>query len=133
MARLVLVISGKEDARILAPNGLLMADSHHILWVLDFVSGDLYQLDMRSKKLSKWADGFGGADGVIYGKNAHELYVSDWKNGRLFHVKLDANGAHVTDLKLPFQASADIALTRDKQFILVPDMKSGSLVFVPAH
>ena len=40
-----------------------------------------------------------------------------------------AGKAHV--VKEGYQAAADIALTKDEKFIMVPDMKAGELDFIP--
>ena len=58
------------------------------------------------------------------------LYVSDWKNGRVFSV--DKSGK-VKLLKDGFKASADMTLSADGKFLLVPDMKAGELVWLPLH
>ncbi len=35
------------------------------------------------------------------------------------------------EIKTGYQAAADIALTNDEQFLMVPDMKAGELDFIP--
>lgn len=125
------VISGKQDARVLAPNGLLMGKTENCIMVVDFVSGILYRLDMKKNALIEVAKGFGGGDGIVNGKK-DQFYVSDWKNGKVFSVKLEKGAvANAEMLKEGFMAAADIAPSQDGKFLLVPDMKAGELVYLP--
>ncbi len=127
------IINGKQDARVLAPNGLLMGKTSNCIMVVDFVSGVLYRLEMKKNILIAVAKGFGGGDGIVKGKK-DQFFVSDWKNGKVFSVKLEkgvvANGEL---LKEGFLAAADIAPSIDGKFLLVPDMKAGELVYLPVH
>ena len=121
-----LLISGQQDNRILAPNGLLMDDTGDVLMVVDFASGILYSYNLATKQLLDIADGFGGGDGVVHHANG-SMFVSDWKNGKVF--RLDMNG-EVTPLAVTYQSAADIALTKDEKVLMVPDMKAGELDFI---
>ena len=121
-----LLISGQQDKRILAPNGLLMDDTGDVLMVVDFASGILYSYNLATKQLLDIADGFGGGDGVVHHANG-SMFVSDWKNGKVF--RLDMNG-EVTPLAATYQSAADIALTKDEKVLMVPDMKAGELDFI---
>ncbi len=120
------VIDATKDPRILAPNGLLMDDSGDVLLFVDFASGILYSLNMKTNTLTDLAEGFGGGDGLVHHPN-NLMYVSDWKNGKVFSVLHD----EVKLVQDGFQAAADIALTTDGNYILVPDMKAGELIWVP--
>lgn len=122
------VIDYAQDARVQAPNGLLMDDSGEVLLFVDFASGVLYSLNMKTNTLTDLAEGLGGADGLVHHPNGL-MYVSDWKNGKVFSVLHD----EVKLVKDGFQAAADIALTMDGKYILVPDMKAGELVWVPVN
>ena len=58
--------------------------------------------------------------------------MSDWKNGKVFSVKLEKGTlANAELLKDGFSAAADIASSADGKLILVPDMKAGELVYLP--
>ncbi len=124
----VTTVTDSRNPLVLAPNGLLMG-GHGTLLQVDFVSGTLYRINPSNGEMTKLADGFGGADGLVRGKHGM-LYVSDWKNGRIFSV--DQSGK-VELLKEGFKASADMALSADGKFLLVPDMKAGELVWLPLH
>jgi len=124
--RVALVLSGAQDARVQAPNGLLMGGRGTLLEV-DFVSGILYRIKLRTGEMEQIAEGLGGGDGLVRGSGG-VLYVSDWKNGRVFAV--DKQGK-VSLLKDGYQAAADIGVSADRKFIVVPDMKAGVVDWLP--
>lgn len=124
--KVALVLSQAQDARVQAPNGLLMGGRGTLLEV-DFNSGILYRIKLRTGEMEKIAEGFGGGDGIVRGSGG-VLYVSDWKNGRVHAV--DKQGK-VSLLKEGFQQAADIGLSKDKKFIVVPDMKAGEVHWLP--
>ncbi len=121
-----LLINDQKDARIKAPNGLLADDTGKFLLEVDFVSGILYSLNTQTGQLTDVAEGFGGGDGLVH-HSSGTMYVSDWKNGKVFSV--DTKG-DVTLVKSGYQAAADIAITKDEAYLLVPDMKAGELDFI---
>lgn len=122
------IVSGVRDARVQAPNGLLMEGQDSLLEV-DFVSGILYRIRVRGGEMEKVAEGFGGGDGIVRGAGG-TLYVSDWKNGKVYAVGKDREAKL---LREGYAAAADIGLTKDRKFILVPDMKAGELHWLPAR
>lgn len=124
-----LVLNSKQESRLLAPNGLLMDDTGDILTVVDFVSGALYSINMKTHTFTNLAEGFGGGDGLVH-HSSGKMYVSDWKNGKVFSVSM---AGEVSEVKSGYQAAADIALTRDERYLMVPDMKAGELDFIPLH
>ena len=119
----VTVILNEDTPEILAPNGLLVVKND--LYEVDFASGILYKINLKTKSILKVAEGFGGGDGLI--KSGDSFFISDWKNGKIF--KLQRN--KVTLYKEGFTAAADIALSYDKKSIITPDMKAGSVTLVP--
>lgn len=124
--KLSLLLDGNIDARILAPNGLLAdAKGEHLLLV-DFTSGVLYNYNQVTKKLEELANGFGGGDGIAKQANGN-IYVSDWKNGKVFRVDPQHK---VSLIKEGYQSAADITLTQDDHHLLVPDMKAGKLEII---
>lgn len=124
-----LLINDVADERIKAPNGLLADDTGNILLYVDFTSGILYSLNTQTGALSDVAEGFGGGDGVVHHSNG-TMYISDWKNGKVFSVDMKGD---VVLVKGGYQAAADIAITKDERFLLVPDMKAGELDFIPLN
>lgn len=126
--KVALITNGEKDPRVQGPNGLL-TDGKGGLLEVDFVSGTLYRIKLRSGELEKVAEGFGGGDGLVRGPKG-VLYVSDWQNGRVFSV---SKAGEVKQIKDGFQSAADISITKDGKYILVPDMKAGELVWLPAE
>ncbi|WP_052177705.1 SMP-30/gluconolactonase/LRE family protein [Methylotenera sp. G11] len=125
--QVTLLINDKQDARIAGPNGLLADDTGNFLLEVDFASGILYSLNTQTGQLTDIAEGFGGGDGLVHHSNG-TMYVSDWKNGKVFSVNTKGDVAVV---RSGYQAAADIAITKDEAYLLVPDMKAGELDFIP--
>lgn len=125
-ATVKLLINDKQDARIKAPNGLLADDTGNFLLEVDFATGVLYSLNTQTGQLTDIAEGFGGGDGIVHHSNG-TMFVSDWKNGKVFSVNTKGD---VTLVKDGYKASADIAMTKDEKYLLVPDMKAGELDFI---
>lgn len=124
--KVALIVNGEKDARVLAPNGLLM-DGKDSLLEVDFASGILYRIKIKDGAMEQVASGFGGGDGIVRAANG-TVYVSDWKDGRVFAVS--KQGA-VTLFHDGFMSAADIGLSHDGKYLLVPDMKAGELVWLP--
>lgn len=124
-----LVASEAQNPSIKSPNGLLFESSGTLL-VVDFASGELLRLNVGKGTIEKLADGFGGGDGLARDA-AGMLYISDWKSGKVWKLNLKKKGAKPELYPQTFQASADIGLSGDGKFILVPDMKAGALVWLP--
>lgn len=116
-----------EKSGIKRPNGLLNDGVNQML-VADFGTGDLYTLDLASGKVDKVNQGFGGADGLVRDANGL-LYISDWKNGKVW--QLVEPKATPQLLRDDFKAAADIAFSADGKQLLVPDMKAGTLEYLP--
>ena len=121
------VVVDSKNPDILAPNGLLFEGRNNLLSV-DFESGILYRVSIATGKTTKLAEGFGGGDGIVKTKSG-KILISDWKNGKVYRIA--AGKAQV--VKEGYKASADIALTNDEKFIMVPDMKAGELDFIPLN
>lgn len=109
------------------PNGLLM-DGNGQMLVADFGSGDLYRLDLNSKKLTGLNQGLGAADGLVRDSRGY-LYVSDWENGKVW--QLTDPRATPQLIQEGYQAAADIGLAPGGGHLLMPDMKAGELHYLP--
>jgi sugar lactone lactonase YvrE len=120
------IIGEEDDPAIKNPNGLLADGDDHLL-VLDFTTGALLRIALKTKAVEKLADGFGGGDGIARDR-AGMLYLSDWKGGKLWKYDYAQKGAKPQPYPASFQAAADIALDPEQRYILVPDMKAGRLV-----
>lgn len=120
------LIDGDDNPLVMAPNGLLADDTGKVLLFVDFTSGILYTLNTETGKLTDIDKGFGGADGLVH-HSSGTMYVSDWKNGKVFAVALDGE---ITQIGPQYKAAADIALTKDERYLMVPDMNAGELDFI---
>ena len=125
--KVTLLIDGKQDARVMAPNGLLADDTGDTLIYVDFTSGILYTYNQKTKVLTDIAEGFGGGDGIVHHSNG-TMFVSDWKSGKVYSVNTKGD---VALFKGDYQSAADIAITKDEAYLMVPDMKAGELDFIP--
>ncbi|MEY5021272.1 MAG: hypothetical protein RJA91_841 [Pseudomonadota bacterium] len=121
----ITLVLNENMPEILAPNGLWIFKND--LYEVDFSSGILYKINLKTKSISKVAEALGGGDGLV--KSGDNFFVSDWKNGKIYKVQ----GNKVSLFKDGFSAAADIALTYDKKSIITPDMKAGSVTIVPIH
>ncbi|MEE9331142.1 MAG: SMP-30/gluconolactonase/LRE family protein [Methylophilaceae bacterium] len=120
------LVDGADNALVMAPNGLLADDTGKFLIFVDFTSGVLYTLNTETSEVSDIGEGFGGGDGLVH-HSSGTMYVSDWKNGKVFAVGIDGE---ITTVGPQYQAAADIALTKDERYLMVPDMKAGELDFI---
>ena len=121
----ITLVLNENSPEILAPNGLWVVKND--LYEVDFSSGILYKINLKTKSISKVAEALGGGDGLV--KSGDNFFVSDWKNGKIYKVQ----GNKVSLFKDGFRAAADIALSFDKKSIITPDMKAGSVTIVPIH
>ena len=106
-----------------APNGVLPIGNNKLLLV-DW-GGELFEADTKTKKIKKIGDGFPGGDGLAI-KNG-VIYISSWKEGKVYEFK---NGKSKIILD-GFKAAADIALSKDKTHLIIPDMKAGTVTIYP--
>ncbi len=121
-----MLVDGADNALVMAPNGLLADDTGKVLMFVDFTSGMLNVLNTETGEVSDLDEGFGGADGLVH-HSSGVMYVSDWKSGKVFAIGLDGE---ITTIGPQYQAAADIALTKDERYLMVPDMKAGELDFI---
>lgn len=120
-------VADSTQAEVQAPNGLLFEGRNNLLSV-DFASGILYRINLANGTMTALASGFGGGDGIVKTKQG-KLYISDWQNGVINQVS--ANKARLIHSGLT--SSADIALSHDGSYLMVPLMKKGELVFLPVQ
>ena len=107
---------------IKAPNGILpIADSK--LLILDW-GGELLEANLINNQIVKISDGFDGGDGLAFMDGI--IFVSSWKKGIVYKIE---NGV-VSIFADGFQAAADIALSKDKKNLIIPDMKGGTISII---
>ena len=128
-----LLVDSANDPNIQAPNGLL-AFQRGFLMVADFTTGVLSRIRLRNFSVEKMAEGFGGGDGFAF--SGTKLYISDWKGGKIWSIDLTAPGQNPKLFKEGFTNPADIDVTSDGKFLVVPEMmkataKGGRVNFIP--
>lgn len=120
------VLSQKTAPGLKAANGLLADGPDHLL-VADFTAGKLHRLTLADGKLTEIAKGLGGTDGIARDSKGN-IYVSDWKGGRVFVI--EANTSTTKLLLDKFKAAADLLFLPKEGVLLVPDMKAGTITSV---
>jgi glucose/arabinose dehydrogenase len=110
------------------PNGVLLDGASHLL-LMDSGAGALYRIRLGDGMREKLADGLGHADGLAWDRYGR-LFLSDWRGGRV--QVIGRPGSAPVLLADGFQSAADICLDPTDRFILVPDMKAGTVTPVPA-
>jgi len=123
------VVNEKNLPDINIPNGLAMDGASHIL-LADFGSGILYRIKLADGTSEKLADGMEGADGVTWDQYGH-LFISSWKQGKVWGIPRPGDKPIL--IAEGFQSAADTCLDPTGRFILVPDMKGGTLTALPAQ
>ena len=128
-----LVVDSVNDPNIQAPNGLL-AFQRGYLMVADFTTGVLSRIRLQNLSVKKMATGFGGGDGLAFADT--KLYISDWKGGKIWSLDLTTPTQEPKLVKDGFINPADINVTSDGKFIVVPEMMKakpggGRVTFVP--
>jgi len=119
-----------KSAGIANPNGLLL-DGLNRLLMLDFATGTLFQLifsDHAPTVVSALNSGFGAPDGLVRDSDGL-LYISDWKGARVW--QLTEPKATPQLISSGHQSVADIGLSADGRFLLLPDMRAGELIWLP--
>lgn len=117
-----------ESDELEFPNGLHFTEDDIILgsWGVmtdgfaTAVPGHLKRISINTKKISSFGDGsaIGNLDGVE-GNDDVGFYVTDWMNGKLFHISSKGEVKELLSLK---QGSADHEFVINKGLIFIPMM-----------
>jgi glucose/arabinose dehydrogenase/sugar lactone lactonase YvrE len=126
--KVTLVTSGKQNPQIKTPNGLVLDGMNHLLMV-DFGSGILWRVKIDDGTMAKVAEGFDGGDGLTWDMHG-KLFISSWKLGKLWVIPRPGDAP--IQVASGFESAADTCLDPTGKFILVPDMKAGTLTAIPA-
>ncbi|MBC7923527.1 MAG: ATP-binding protein [Ferruginibacter sp.] len=113
-----------ESNDLKKPNGLLVAGSG--LSMLDMDAGIFYQVDLKSKKLIKFAEGVSSGDGVVAAGDDSYL-VSNW-NGEVSSVDKTGKVEKLLDTKDQKLGAADIEYIPGKKLLLVPTFFGNKVV-----
>jgi glucose/arabinose dehydrogenase len=109
------------------PNGVIFDGESQCL-IADFGSGALYRVRMTDKSAQKITDGFEGGDGLTWDKHGR-LFITSWKSGKVWGIPRPGQKAVLLADK--FEQAADSCLDPTGRFLLVPDMKAGTLTALP--
>ncbi len=126
--KVTLVTDAKSDPRLKLPNGLVMDGMNHLLLV-DSGSGELLRIGVKDGKSEKIADGFDGGDGLAW-DNFGRLFITSWKTGKVWGIPRP--GVAPILIAEGFQSAADLCVDPTGKFLLIPDMKAGTLTKLPA-
>jgi len=108
------------------PNGVDALANGTIL-VAEFFRGTLLEWKRKAKKWRVISDDHRSADGIAH-DNAGNLYVTEVRTGRVWHVKAATGEKH---LLATLQSAADLYLDEKAHQLVVPDSKAGQLVYIP--
>ncbi len=107
------------------PNGLLAVGTGKLL-IGSGKRGSLQSIDLKTKAITKLADGMAATDG-IEPEGKKNYFVSDW-NGQVFHVTPDGKAQQVLDTRAEKVNSADIAYVNRQKLLIVPTFFKNKLV-----
>jgi len=110
---------------MLNPNGVTAPDADTLL-IAEFFKGNL--IEVRGGNFRVLNSGFRGADGIERDRHGN-LYVSSWSQGKVW--KLDPSGKDPQVVIEGLQSAADFYLDEANGRLLLPDMKAGTVLFVP--
>ncbi|AMV19766.1 SMP-30/gluconolactonase/LRE family protein [Planctomyces sp. SH-PL14] len=129
-AKLSVFVQGPETQ---APNGLLVKDGALIVggWMKEQnadgstkVAGQLMSFDLKTKERKLITpEPLGNLDGLEVDEHGHYL-VSDWFNGKVFHVTADGKATTLLSMK---QGTADHAYIPEKRLLILPRMMEDKL------
>ncbi|MCS6865308.1 MAG: PQQ-dependent sugar dehydrogenase [Gemmataceae bacterium] len=120
------VVDTKKLPGLNMPNGLAMDGSSHLL-LADFHAGIIYRIKLADGSSEKVADGLDGAGGLAW-DHFGRLYISSWKQGKVWGIPRP--GVAPILVAEGFQSAADICLDPSGKFILVLDMKAGTITAI---
>jgi len=125
---ITVVADVKKIPDLKRPNGLAL-DGVSFLLLIDQESGKLFRVKIADGSAETIADGLAGGDGLTFDPYGR-LFISSWNQGKVWGV--DKPGDKPVLMAEGFQSAADICMDQSGRFILVPDMKAGTVSLIPA-
>jgi len=123
--KVTVLVDETNDSNIRSPNGL-STFQNGFLTFNDFENGFLFRVNLSDLVVEKIGEGYGGADGLV--SSGNNLYISDWKNGKVFKLDISKDGSEPVIIKEGMEGSADIDITADGKFLIIPEMKANRVV-----
>ena len=124
------LVDETNDVNIRSPNGLSTHQDGYLTFN-DFENGFLSRVKLDDLKVEKLGEGYGGADGLV--SKGDNLYLSDWKNGKVFKLDTSKDGSRPIVIKKDMEGSADIDITADGKYLIIPEMKANRVVIHPLN
>jgi hypothetical protein len=122
------IITDDDDTRLVSPNGLLMDGPGKLLEV-DYTTGILFRVDLKSKTMEKVAAGFGASDGLVRDSRGR-LLITNYAGHKVY--VLTAPDAKPQEIEVAgVESSADLAISPDGKSLIIPDMGGGKLAILP--
>jgi gluconolactonase len=122
------IITDDDDTRLVSPNGLLMDGPGKLLEV-DYTTGILFRVDLKSKTMEKVAAGFGASDGLVRDSRGR-LIITNYAGHKVY--VLTAPDAKPQEIEVAgVESSADLAISPDGKSLIIPDMGGGKLAIMP--
>lgn len=107
------------------PNGVLAVGNDKLM-IGATKKGELRAVDVKTKAMTKVADGMAATDGIVpVGKN--DYMVSDW-NGQVFYVNADGSKEQLLDTRDAKINAADIEYVPKRKLLLVPTFFKNKVV-----
>lgn len=125
--KVTLVTDTKRIPGLKIPNGLVL-DGKSFLLLLDAGAGELLRVKIADGTSVKVAEGFGHGDGLVW-DHFGRLFVSDWAGGKVFGIPRPGEAPVL--IASGFESAADMCLDPTGKFLLVPDMKAGTVTKIP--
>lgn len=107
------------------PNGVDVLPDGTIL-IGEFFRGTL--LAWKDGKFRAVSSDHRSADGIVHDKSGKNLYITEVRTGNVWHVKAKSGERR---LLATLQSAADLYLDEANNQLIVPDSKSGMLVYIP--
>jgi sugar lactone lactonase YvrE len=128
-ARGKITIAADAQPKLLNPNGVAALGGGRFL-VTEFFTGTVFRA--QGKTLTPLATGLRGADGLEQDA-AGNVYVSSWEQGKVWRIaatkgKKPSEPALIAE---GYQSAADFFLDAKASELILPDMKAGTLSFIP--
>jgi hypothetical protein len=124
--KVTVAVDSKADMP--CPNGVTAPAKGRLL-IAEFFTGTIFEA--RGKKLEPLTTGLRGADGLEEDRGT--IYVSSWEQGKVWRFKRPQGKkpAEPTVIAEGYQAAADFYLDRQAKQLVLPDMKAGTVTFLP--
>jgi sugar lactone lactonase YvrE len=123
------VLTDEEAWQLISPNGLLM-DGDDAMLVLDWTTGNLHRLELRTRFFEKVNGKFGAGDGLAWDPQGR-LYVASYYESTVYVLdKPDSQERRPIKIE-GVKSVADIGISPDGKLLVAPDFDGGQVAIVP--